>query len=119
MKSGLAAALKRFGKRKAERLVSAVVAELLKASPDLTAAEAQLAAAEATGVKPDTHLLRAKKMYVSARTYHRAAKARWNAKRGGKAQTARKKVSGRRPARRKVKRKGLTIHLRSSVKGTG
>jgi len=56
LKSGLATAGKKLGKRKYDQLVSTIITELLKEHPDLTVAEAQLAAIRATGVTPDTHL---------------------------------------------------------------
>ena len=59
-------------------MASAVIAELLKQSPDITAAEAQLAAIEATGAKPTPDLHRAKNMYMAVKSYKPAAtKARW------------------------------------------
>jgi hypothetical protein len=45
-----------------------------KEHPDLTAAEANLAAAEAVGATPDVNLLRAKSMYGSALRFHRAGR---------------------------------------------
>ena len=56
LKSGLATAGKKLGKRKYDQLVSTIITELLKEHPDLTVAEAQLAAIRATGVTPDTYL---------------------------------------------------------------
>src|SRR5438309_6991783 len=72
LKRILAGARKRFGKRKANQLVSAVISELLKESPDFTAAEARLAAAKATGVEPDMNVLRAESMLDAARTHAKA-----------------------------------------------
>jgi len=40
IKTGLLAIRKQLGKRKADQMASAVIAELLKESPDITAAEA-------------------------------------------------------------------------------
>ena len=74
LKSILGAARRKWGKRQYEKLLSATISELLKQHPDLTAAEANLAAAEATGTAPDVGLLRAKSMYGSARRFHRDAK---------------------------------------------
>jgi len=74
LKSILGAARRKWGKRKYEKLLAATISELLKEHPDLTAAEANLAAAEAAGATPDVNLLRAKSMYGSAHRFHRAAK---------------------------------------------
>ena len=63
LKSILGAARRKWGKRKYEKLLAATISELLKEHPDLTAAEANLAAAEAAGATPDVNLLRAKSMY--------------------------------------------------------
>jgi hypothetical protein len=67
LKASLGAARKRLGKRKYERLLSAAVQELLRQDPDITAAEAHLAAVRATGVEPDASLLRAEQMLKSVR----------------------------------------------------
>jgi len=48
--------------------------ELLKLNPDFDAADAAIAAAEATGIKPDPDLFRAKSMALKAKTYGRVAK---------------------------------------------
>jgi len=66
LKSILGAARRKWGKRKYEKLLATTFSELLKEHPDLTAAEANLAAAEAVGATPDVNLLRAKSMYGSA-----------------------------------------------------
>src|SRR6266542_6713935 len=70
----LGAAWRRWGKRKYEKLLATTFSELLKEHPDLTAAEANLAAAEAVGATPDVNLLRAKSMYGSALRFHRAGR---------------------------------------------
>ena len=93
VKGGLKAARKGMSKRKHDQLVSATIMELLKESPDMSAAEAQLAAARATGAEPDASLLRAEGMLDSARkhrargmtaaarkTLSKTARARWSAK---------------------------------------
>jgi hypothetical protein len=82
LKRGLAIARGSINRRKYEQLVSATITELLKEYPDLTAAEAQLAAIRATGVEPDTSLFRAQEMLTSARHHRRrsmraSARARW------------------------------------------
>jgi hypothetical protein len=71
VKASLRAAKHELGKRKHEGLLAAAIAELLKEHPDLDAAEANLAAAEAVGTTPDKDLLRAKSMFASARSFHR------------------------------------------------
>jgi hypothetical protein len=106
VKGGLAAARRRLGKGKYNQLLSAVIMELLKQDPDLTAAEAQLAAARATGVNPDMNLLRAQSMLHTTQSYVRAAKrARW----------ARHKAAKKKPPRRvgrpRPKRKRSSVQL--------
>jgi hypothetical protein len=92
LKTGLSAIRKRLGKRKADQMASAIIAELLKQSPDITAAEAQLAAIEATGAWPTLDIHRAKKMYTAARSYKApAGKARWAARRGDAKKSASKR----------------------------
>ena len=82
VKAGIGAIRRRLGKRKADQITSSVIAELLKESPDITAAEAQLAALEATGVKPTIELHRAKQMLGAVRRVKAsAAKARFSATR--------------------------------------
>jgi hypothetical protein len=106
VKSILGAARRKWGKRKYEKLLATTISELLKEHPDLTTAEANLAAAEAAGVTPDVNLLRAKSMYGSARRFHRAAKFKTSAKarRGGGAWRT-KKVPRARKRRAARKRK--------------
>ena len=97
LKSILGAARRKWGKRKYEKLLATTFSELLKEHPDLTAAEANLAAAEAAGATPDVNLLRAKSMYASAQRFHRAvkktakARARRGAGRGKKVTRARQR----------------------------
>src|SRR5437667_11157259 len=74
LKSILGAARRKWGKRKYEKLLATTFSELLKEHPDLTAAEANLAAAEAAGATPDVNLLRAKSMYGSALRFHGAGR---------------------------------------------
>jgi hypothetical protein len=74
VKSILGAARRKWGKRKYEKLLATTISELLKEHPDLTAAQANLAAAEAAGATPDVNLLRAKSMYASARRFHGVGK---------------------------------------------
>jgi len=107
VKAGIGAIRRRLGKRKADQITSSVIAELLKESPDITAAEAQLAALEATGVKPTIELHRAKQMLGAVRRVKAsAAKARWAARRAGdRKKTSGKKVSKIRRARAYRKRK--------------
>jgi hypothetical protein len=83
VKAGLRAARHKLGKRKYEGLLAATIAELLKEHPDLDAAEANIAAAEAVGATPDKDLLRAKSMLTSARTFHRARFAKAAKRRAG------------------------------------
>ena len=106
LKSILGAARRKWGKRKYEKLLAITFSELLKEHPDLTVAEANLAAAEAAGATPDVNLLRAKAMYASARRFHPAVK-----KTTGKARVRRgagraKKVARTRKRRAARKRKG-------------
>lgn len=75
LKGIIAAFRKKFGKRKANKLVSAVIVELLKENPDLTAAQAHLIAARATGVDPDMDLLRAESMFHAVRGHKRRMSA--------------------------------------------
>jgi hypothetical protein len=112
LKASLSAARKRLGKCKYEHLLSAAITELLKEHPDITAAEAQLAAVRATGVDPDASLLRAEAMLHSARRYcartlpatgrkklSQAMRARWAARRrAAPKRKPRKKSSGRKRA---------------------
>lgn len=104
LKTILGAARRKWGKRKYEKLLSATISELLKEHPDLTAAEANLAAAEATGTTPDVNLLRARSMYGSAHRFHRAAKFKTTVKARRRAAAA-KKVPRRRKRRAARKRK--------------
>jgi hypothetical protein len=69
LKGGLRLARRELSTRKYDQLVSAVITELLKENPDVTAAEAQLAAAQATGAKPDMQLLRAQSMLRAVKIY--------------------------------------------------
>ena len=103
--SGLGFARKQMSKRKYEELLSAIIAELIKEHPDISFAEAKLAAAEATGVEPSMELLRAKSMLEAARGYHAqkptkapAARAKWAAakKAPAKKRPAKKPASKRR-----------------------
>ena len=108
VKGGLGAARKKLGKHKYDQLVSAVITELLKEDPDFSAAEAQLAAARATGVEPDMHLLRAQSMLFTAQKYARrrisaAARAKWAKKLPSKKKSKPQRRSAR--SRAKSKRK--------------
>ena len=104
IKSILRAARRKWGKRKYEKLLSTTFSELLKEHPDLSAAEANLLAAEATGATPDVNLLRAKSMYGSAHRFHRAVKFKTTAKARRAAGPA-KKFPRRRKRRAARKRK--------------
>jgi len=96
VKTGIAAMRRQLGKRKADQVTSAVIAELLKQSPDITAAEAQLAAIEATGARPTVELHRAKKMLGAVRhAKTSAATGRW---------VGRRRASGRRSSSKKSSR---------------
>jgi len=81
IKRGLSLVRKKRRKHKYSECVSTVITELLKENPDLTLAEAQLAAAQATGVDPDMDLLRAQSMLHTARRYRakfaKATRGRW------------------------------------------
>ncbi|SRR6266498_5187016 len=118
LKACLGAARKRLGKRKYEHLLSAAITELLKEHPDITAAQAQLAAVRATGVDPDASLLRAEEMLHSARRYRaralttadrkklsQAMRARWAARRRAtlKRKPRKKSSGGKRASRTKRK----------------
>ena len=102
LKSILGAARRKWGKRKYEKLLAATISELLKEHPDLTAAEANLAAAEAAGATPDVNLLRAKSMYGSAHRFHRAAKFKTTVK-------ARRRGAAAKKAPRRRKRRMARI----------
>jgi hypothetical protein len=54
---------------KQKKIVSSVIAELLKIDPDTTAAEADLEALRVTKVKPSRKLLRAHSMLDAAKTH--------------------------------------------------
>ena len=99
VKRGLRMVRKKRRKHKYSECVSTVITELLKENPDLTLAEAQLAAAQATGVEPDMDLLRAQSMLRTVRRYKTtlvgAAKARW-----AKVKTTKKKAKPQRRVRR-------------------
>ncbi len=110
LKAGLRAVRRKQGKRKYEEALSAAIKELLQQHPDINAAEAQLAAARATGVKPDPSLLRGEEMLRSARAHGRrsmtaATRVRWAARRrGAKAKKKPAKSAGRK-RRVRAKRK--------------
>jgi hypothetical protein len=97
-------ARKTLGARKHAQLTSAAIVELLKEFPDIDAAEAKLIAAEATGVEPDTQLLRARSMLSNARgfatkkRFSPATRAKW-AKR-----TTKKKKRPQRRVKSRTKR---------------
>jgi len=59
---GLRSLNKKGWGRKQKKLLSAVIAELLKVDPDITNAEANLLAAEAVGATPSVDLLRAREL---------------------------------------------------------
>src|SRR6266536_3107968 len=102
LKSILGAARRKWGKRKYEKLLSTTFSELLKEHPDLSAAEANLLAAEATGATPDVNLLRAKSMYGSAHRFHRAVKKIATARRAtGRAKKKASRTRQRRAARKR------------------
>ena len=67
LKAGIRAIRSLRGKNKAKEITSSVIKELLQESPDVTAAEAQLAALEATGVQPTIEFHRAKQMLSAVR----------------------------------------------------
>jgi len=91
----LGAAWRKWGKRKYEKLLATTFSELLKEHPDLTAAEANLAAAEAAGATPDVNLLRAKSMYGSALRFHRAGRVNARKKAAAKKVHTRKRRAAR------------------------
>src|SRR5882724_7717511 len=101
LKSILGAARRKWGKRKYEKLLATTFSELLKENPDLTAAEANLAAAEAVGATPDVNLFRAKSMYGSAHGFHRRVKKSAKARRA--TGPAKKKAARTRHRRRRRK----------------
>ncbi len=96
LKSILGAARHKWGKRKYEKLLATTFSELLKEHPDLTAAEANLAAAEAVGATPDVNLLRAKSMYGSALRFHRAARVKASKKAAKKIPTRKRRATRKR-----------------------
>jgi hypothetical protein len=98
---------RQHGDRKAKQITSSVIAELLKESPDVTAAEARLAAVEATGVQPTVEFHQAKQMLGAVRRRKASTvKARWAARRRV---AARKKTSGKKVSKIKVKRLHKTV----------
>jgi hypothetical protein len=110
LKSILAAARRKCGKRRYKQLLAVTFSELLKEHPDLDTVQANLAAAAAAGATPDADLLRAKSMYRSAHRYHHGIRAKKTAKARRAAWQA-KKTSRTRKRVTAVKRKGLTSHL--------
>ena len=93
--------LKRRGLGSRDRkLLSSVIRELLKVDPDITQAEATLAAIEATGAKPSAELLRVKGMLnaVKARPGRKMKAAK-------KAVAYKKKAAPKRASRRKRRAK--------------
>lgn len=74
LKKGLAALGDRESERRRKEFIATAIAELLKLHPDLTAAEAKIAAAKVAGAPPSPELLRAQAMLRSARSYTRRAK---------------------------------------------
>ena len=57
LKKALSALAKRTSAQRQKQLISTAIAELLKLHPDLNVAKANLAAAEAVGVKPNPELI--------------------------------------------------------------
>ena len=98
VKDVLSAARQKLSKRKYEQLLSATITELLKEHPDLSAAEAQLAAAQATGAEPDMRMLRAQSMLTSVRQFHDRAP-------GPRFRPAKKKLPMRKPRKKTSKRR--------------
>ena len=70
----LAHARRMLGKRKYEQLLSTTIAELLKEHPDIDEAKARVAALEATGVAPNSGLLRAKSLLKAVATQSKREK---------------------------------------------
>ncbi len=87
--------LKKKGQdHKQKAALSTVVSELLKIDPDITTAEAQIAAMEAVGTKPSPEMLRAKQMLAAAKVHH-GRKAKKAAKRAAPRKRARKRAARR------------------------
>ena len=82
------------GKRRTKQYISTAIQELLKIDPDMTTADAALAAAEATGEKPTPALFRAKKMATKVRVYS-----------GTRKKSVRRKVTKKKAKRKTAKKK--------------
>ena len=78
----LAYARRMLGKKKYAQLLSTTIAELLKEHPDIDEAKARIAALEATGVAPNSGLLRAKSLLKAVVTQSKREK---KARKPGKA----------------------------------
>ena len=65
LKAGLRVFRRKHGKRKYEEALSVAIKELLQQHPDISAAEAQLAAARATGIEPDLSFRRGEQMLLA------------------------------------------------------
>ncbi len=66
LRSGLKLAGKQGARRRYEQLLSAIVRELLKGSPDFDLLEARWGELEKLGVLPDRTFVRARRLYTDA-----------------------------------------------------
>jgi hypothetical protein len=101
VKASLRAARRRWGKRKYDQLVSAVIVELLKENPDLDLAEAKLRAINATDAQPDMNLLRAQRMLFSTKlfAFRKASRLAGGWEGTPKKRWAKRSKTGQRPRR--------------------
>lgn len=66
LKSGLKLAARQGAKRRYEKLLSAIVRELLSGAPDFDLLEARWGELEKLGVLPDRTFMRARRLYATA-----------------------------------------------------
>lgn len=91
----------RLSKKRRAQLISTVVAELLKEHPDLDVAEANMAAAQATGEQPTPELFRARRMLINVKAQTKRKIMKAKAKRKTKAKSRRMiKVKAKRKTKR-------------------
>jgi len=88
-------ARRQLGKKKYEQLLSSTIAELLKEHPNVDEAKARIATLEATGVAPNSGLLRAKSLLKAVVTQSKREK---KSRKPGKAKKKSATVKTRRPS---------------------
>ena len=99
LKGALRALRGRHSVKEYKILLSTAICELLKENPDVSLAEANILAAEATGVQPSLAFLRTKDMLHKVKRY-RAKKAKKKvAKKAAKKKVAKKKVAKKKMAK--------------------